>query len=335
MVASLAAFLTLGTISPVNRRIPSTERTPSDLETGTFPITVDFDCPRNFGFHIGDEIPVTVTLEAKEGIIVDLVNLPQKGEKHGPFEVRDLRVVKGEKNGRTVHTVFYRLQSFQPAVAVDTLDFPPLRISYATKTDWNSMESRYHYRNLFSQPFRVFVSRTASYFGPIRDIKGPIKDSKVNSIWKAASAMGSLLVFVTLITWPWAYLRKRWAVKRESPNITARDRALKALQEARERCFNYEDHRQRLFFEINGILRDFLRDACSLGTANRPSMEIVNQLKDLPCYEELKSLATRVNQVVYEGDAPVDVESTMRQFSGLLAKIDGIPHPGVNHDKAG
>ncbi len=169
----------------------------------------------------------------------------------------------------------------------------------------------------------------------MRDIKGPIEDGEVAVQWKATNTVGGLLVLLALITWPWEFIRRRKRAVTEPPAVTAWDRALKALQEARESCFNYEDHRKRLFFEINGILRDFLRDVCGLDGANRPSMQLVNELKDRPYYEELKGLVTRINQVIYEGDAPVDVEPIVRQFTGLLQKVDGTSLPEGNHDKAG
>jgi hypothetical protein len=231
--------------------------------------------------------------------------------------------------------VFYELQSFEPAVSVDKVKFPPLRISYATEGDWNPVESEYHYRSLYSQAFDIFVSRTATYFGAMKDIKGPIEDGTTALIWRVTTVVGGLMVLVAFISWPWEFIRKRWKVEGESPNPTPTDRALEALQEAREKCYNYEDHRKRLFFEINRILRKFLKDVCGLNTANRPSMEIVKQLKDHPFYEELKELVVRINQVIYEGDAPVDVESIMRQFDGLLRRIDGTTNPEMNHDKAG
>ncbi len=333
LITFLAAFLALGTVSSDNRGAETGKG--DSPENEAFPITVDFHCPRNFGFHIGDEIPLTVTMEAEDGPIVDLVNLPQKGETHGPFEVRDVRIRKGRENGRAVYTVFYELQSFEPAIAVDRLKFPPLRISYATEGDWNPVESKYHYRSLFSQAFDIFVSRTATYFGPMKDIKGPIEDGRTALIWKVTTVVGGLMVLLALITWPWDFIRRRRRVGGESPNPTPRDRAIKALQEARETCFNYEDHRKRLFFEINAILRSFLRDVCGLNTANKPSMEIVHELKDRPFYEELKGFVARINQVIYEGDAPVDVESIVREFSGLLEEIDRTTPPEVSHDKAG
>jgi len=169
----------------------------------------------------------------------------------------------------------------------------------------------------------------------MKDISGPVKDKKAGLIWKVATLAGGIMALVAILTWPWVFVRRRRQVDRQRTTPTAKERALKALQEARESCFNYEDHRKRLFFEINRILRNYLKEVDGLSTANRPSMEIMGQFKDRPFYDELKGLAGRVNQVIYEGDAPVDVESIVRQFSGLLEKIDGTTAPGVEHDKAG
>ncbi len=329
LVTFLADSFVLGTASSDDRSLQSEEGDPSDHKA--FPIIVDFHCPRNFGFHIGDEIPLVVTLNTGDGPVVDLVNLPQKDETHGPFEVRDVRVHKNRNTGGTTYTVTYRLQSFEPAIAVDRLKFPPLRISYATEKDLNPVESKYHYRSLFSQSFDIFVSRTAAYYGPMKDIKGPIIDKSAALIWKVAMAIGGFMVFMALVTWPWEFIRNRRRAEEQSREPTPKDRARKALHEARERCFNYEDHRKHLFFEINRILRDFLKNVYGLNTANRPSKEIVHQLKDNPFYEELKGLVARINQVIYEGDAPVDVESVMRQFNALMESIDETTQSGAKH----
>jgi hypothetical protein len=332
-LSSLLAFLVMGSVSPQGQDVTSEDSNPSDQDA--FPITIDFHCPRNFGFHIGDEIPLTVTLVAREGVVLDLVNLPQKQDAHGPFEVRDMRVRKRQESGRSVYTVLYRLQSFTPAIAVDRVSFPPLRISYATREDWDPMESRYRYRSFFSQPFEIFVSRTATYFGPMKDIKGPMSDKKVTILWKVATMGGGVMALAALITWPLNLIRKRRERRKEPPCPTARDRALKALQEARENCFNYDDHRKRLYFELNAILRNFLKEVFALPTANRPAKEIVSQLKGRPEHEELTDWVSRMNKVIYEGYPPVDVEAMVRQLSLLLQKLDGTTPPGMNHDQTG
>jgi hypothetical protein len=331
--ASLTASLSLAGVSPPDRHVTATQHAFAPREP--FPITIDFDCPRNFGFHIGDEIPLTVTLEASRHVVVDLVNLPQKRENHGPFEIRDMKVDRHRKGEQTVYTVSYRLQSFTPAIAVDRLTFPPLRISYATKDDWNPVTSAYDYRNLLSQPFDILVSRTATFFGPMKDVKGPVTDRRAAVMWQVALVVGTVLTLLGLITWPWEFIRKKWQAERAEEAETAVDRAIQALEKARENCFNYDDHRKHLFFEINRILRSFLKEACDLRTANRPSMEILHQLRDRPFYENLSTLVTRINQVIYEGDAPVDVESIVRQFSGILHQVDKTTLSGEHHDQAG
>ena len=67
-LSSLLAFLVMGSVSPQGQDVNSEDSNPSDQET--FPITIDFHCPRNFGFHIGDEIPLTVTLVARAGVVL-------------------------------------------------------------------------------------------------------------------------------------------------------------------------------------------------------------------------------------------------------------------------
>lgn len=329
----LAACLALGFVSSADQSAHSQETTPT--EPNVFPVTVDFDSPRNFGFHVGDEIPLNITMKVKKGSIVDLVNLPKKKESHGPFEVRDVNVRKHSNGDQTEYAVSYRLQSFEPAIAVDRLTFPSLRISYATNGSWNRKDAKYEYQTLFSQPFDILVSRTATYMGPMKELKGPIYDRKGTFLWMVTMPLGSLLIFLSLFTWFLDFIRKRRLFAAKKQMLTSRDRALKALQTARENCFNHEDHRKHLFFEVNAILRNFLKEACDLDAANRPTMEIVHLLKDRPYYDDLKSMVSRINQVVYEGDAPVDVEPVVRQFVELLENVDPASSSGVTHDQAG
>jgi hypothetical protein len=169
----------------------------------------------------------------------------------------------------------------------------------------------------------------------MKDIKGPITDHKAAFIWKLTSFAGGFLVLVVFVSWIWGFVLRRRRIERQTPILTAGDRALEALNEAREQCFNYEDHRKHLFVAVNAILRDFLKEVYRLPTANRPSMAIVHQMKTHPFYEDLKGLVARINQVVYEGDAPADVETVVREFSGLLKKIDGKTASGATYDKAG
>jgi len=333
MVTCFVLFIALGVVSAVNHDVYSEDGGTPDQEP--FPITTDFQCPRNFGFHVGDEIPLTLILNVKEGCIVDLVNIPKEDDTHGHFEVRKVKIGKRRESDRTVYTIILSLQTFDPAIAVDRLNFPPLRISYATKQDWNPRESRYEYQTLLTQAYDIFISRTATYDGPMKDIKGPILDHRASLIWKSTSFAGGLLVLAVFSSWTWGFMLRRRRIVRHTPILTAGDRALEALNEAREECFNYEDHRKHLFVAVNAILRDFLKEVYGLRAANRPSTEIVHQLKAHPFYEDLKGLVERINQVVYEGDPPADVETVVRRFSRLLKEIDGKTPSGADNDKAG
>jgi hypothetical protein len=333
LLTFLSVFSILGIVSPTDYPVYSEEIEPPHQKV--FPVVVDFESHRNFGFHVGDEIPLTITMKVKNGSILDLVNLPKEKENHGPFEIRGMSIRKRQNRDQTVYRVSYHLQSFEPAIAVDRLTFPPLHISYATDRNWNRKESKYEYQTLFSQTFDILVSRTATYMGPMKELKGPIGDRKATILWKTSLTLGCLMVVLALFTWFLDIIRKRRILSAKNQVPSSSERALNALQQARENCFNHEDHRKHLFFEVNAILRDFLKEVCDLDVANRPTREIVKLLKDRPYYDELNSLVVRINQVVYEGDAPVDVEPIVRQFGEILKNIDAASSSGVTHDPSG
>lgn len=333
LFAFFSACFALGIVSPIDYAVHSEATEPPDQKT--FPVIVDFESPRDFGFHVGDEIPLTITMKVKKGNILDLVNLPKERESHGPFEVRGVNIKKRQTNDQTEYRISYNLQSFEPAIAVDRLTFPPLRISYATDKNWNRKESKYEYQTLFSQTYDILVSRTATYMGPMKALKGPIGDGKGMILWRTSLTLGSLMILLAMLTWILDFIRKRRTLSAKHQVLSSSDRALKALQQARENCFNHEDHRKHLFFEVNAILRNFLKEVCGLDAANRPTMEIVDHLKDRPYYDELNNLVERINQVVYEGDAPVDVEPIVRQFGEILKNVDAASSSGVTHDQSG
>jgi hypothetical protein len=333
LLTLLPVFIAVGLVSQIGHRVHSKEVGSTDQQT--FPVVVDFESPRNFGFHVGDEIPLTITMKVDKGSIIDLVNLPKEKESHGPFEVRGVNIKKRQKGKQTEYRVSYRLQSFEPVIAVDRLTFPPLHISYSMDKDWNRKEATHEYQTLLSQDYDILVSRTATYLGPMKPLKGPLRDKTGRIIWKVSTVIGGIFVFLALSTWFMDFLRKRRIIAAKKQILSSSDRALKALQQARENCFNHDDHRKHLFFEVNAILRNFLKEVCGLDAANRPTTEIVQRLKDRPYYDELNSLVARINQVVYEGDAPVDVEPIVRQFTELLRNVDPASAAGVTYDQSG
>jgi hypothetical protein len=169
----------------------------------------------------------------------------------------------------------------------------------------------------------------------MKEMKGPLQDKTAAVLWKMAILAGGFMALAAFITWPLNFIRKRQKMGQDPPCLTAKDRVLKALQEARENCFNYDDHRKRLYFEVNSILREFLKEVFALPTANRPALEMTDQLKGRPEYEELMDLVRRINKVIYEGYPPMDVESIVRQFNELVQKLNRTHPLTVNHDQAG
>jgi hypothetical protein len=333
LLTLLPVFVALGLVTQIDHQVHSEEVGSSEQQT--FPVIVDFESPRNFGFHVGDEIPLTVSMKVGKGSIVDLVNLPTKKESHGPFEIRDVSIKRRQKKGLTEYRVSYRLQSFEPAIAVDRLTFPSLNISYSREKDWNRKKSKHEYQTLLSQNYDILVSRTATYMGPMKPLKGPLVDKTGTILWKAATVAGTMMILLALFTWFMDFIRKRRILAKRNQMLSSSDRAFKALQQARENCFNHDDHRKHLFFEVNAILRDFLKEVCDLDAANRPTTELVQSLKDRPYYDELNSFVARINQVVYEGDAPADLEPIVRQFSELLKNVDPASAVGVTYDQSG
>lgn len=99
-----------------------------------FPILTRLNFAHEYGFFVGDEIPLTLSIEAVEGVRVDLVNLPREGDTVGVFEVREAQIKPPHHHhGKRVYQIEYILQYFGPAPL--TLTFPPLEILYAEERE--------------------------------------------------------------------------------------------------------------------------------------------------------------------------------------------------------
>ena len=73
-----------------------------------FPILTRLDFPREYGFFVGDEIPLTLSIEAVEGVRIDLVNLPREGNMVGVLEVREARIKPPHHHdGKRIYPIEY------------------------------------------------------------------------------------------------------------------------------------------------------------------------------------------------------------------------------------
>lgn len=180
----------------------------SENKLSSFPIEVSFKLPRSFGFHLGDEINLVMVINARPGVVVDLVNLPRKGEGHGPFEVKYFKIRSAKTKDAVTYEVDYVLQSFMPIFTVEKIVFPPLEILYADRPEGKSSGGALNYKSLVSQPFPIAYSRTATYFGPMIDIKGTFESG-----WKAfilsSLILGLLTISFSTILMVQQYVRKK------------------------------------------------------------------------------------------------------------------------------
>jgi hypothetical protein len=127
-----------------------------------FPIVTRIDLPRDYGFFIGDEIPLTVIIEAPPDVVLDLVNLPRTGEQHGKLEIRDFKLTSTVGADRTtIYQAAYRMQYF--GIAPLTISFEPLEILYAARQDRDEVANAYHYKSLFTQSVSINISRIGPY----------------------------------------------------------------------------------------------------------------------------------------------------------------------------
>ena len=159
------------------------EPEPESVETDRFPIVTRIDMARDYGFFIGDEIPLTLTIEVENDVVLDLMNLPRAGDQHGLFEIREMVLTSStDENRITTYDVRYQLQYFGAAPL--TIEFKPLEILYALGQERSSLTQMYTYKSLFTQPVIVNISRIGPYrptqaLGP----KGPLDNQRM-FVWQ-------------------------------------------------------------------------------------------------------------------------------------------------------
>jgi hypothetical protein len=146
--------------------------------TDQFPIVSRFEMPRDYGYFIGDEIPLSLVIETHGDVVLNLINLPQKGDKHGPFEIRDLTITSvALSETHTVYRASYILQYF--GATPFTAPFDGLEILYALASERHSPEHTYTYKSLLTQPTTINVSRIGPFYPThALDLKGPLHNHR-------------------------------------------------------------------------------------------------------------------------------------------------------------
>lgn len=292
-----------------------------------------FEASRDFGYHIGDLVPLALLIEAEDGIVVDLENLPSRGEAVGPFEVRDVRIHRSRTASGTAYRVEFILQSFVPAAVAGGVAFPPLDLRFALPAD-RAADGTYGYRTVMLPPYVFFLSPTAVRPGALRPNKGSVVPPPGPLFWGtvgagAASVAAAMTILGIDLTRWW---RRRSAEKRSK----AEQRALGTLRRLRERYLACDEMAPVLFGRTSGVLRRFLGEHCGLPARVETIREIQGRFRGHPLQDGIGRVLERCNAVVYDGHHPTrwEKEEIIRDVADLIRELERVGCPTGDGDNA-
>jgi hypothetical protein len=289
--AAISYLATVGVLAQTETPAPATE---------SFPILTRFELPRDYGYFLGDEIPLTLLIETAHGVVLDLVNLPKKGEKHGLFEVRDVQLTSSAAaNGQKVYRAQYTLQYFG-ATPLSTY-FEPLEVLYALPEDRVAPTNTYLYKSLRTQPVRLNVSRIGPYH-PTQaiDIKGPLGDSRAGIIWGSAT-VGILLVLTSTGSWCWHRYQYRQLCTEAAPaNPSPAECTLAILRQEGTAFRPVVEAPSPGAERLSDIIRQHLHDGLGISARVLTNSELVPLLQDQLLGKELLRLLERCDTLKYQ-----------------------------------
>ncbi len=280
--------------------------------TTRFPIVSRVELQRPFGYFIGDEIPLTLVVETPQDVVIDLVNLPRKGEQHGPFEVRNVTLhATSPRSGRRGYRADYTLQYF--GVTPRIAQFDGVEILYARPEDRLGPDDRYHYRSLITQPVTISLSRLGPY-GPTTALgpKGLWDDRRSGLVW--ASSLVGLALFLAGSSGWWRQWRR--AVRQRKPHAEmAPDPLASTLQTLRQEGHFDCPHDQAAFpwaERLADILRHHVDAILPLPVASLTTAELATHLESRPGGSELLYLLERCDALKYQ--LPCDSQAEAQQL---------------------
>jgi hypothetical protein len=316
IVLPLLGFSALAAYVFVILRAESAPTTASDR----FPILSRFELPRSYGYFIGDEIPLTLVIETTGGVVLDLVNLPQKGEKHGLFEVRDLNITStSPSHDRQVYRAAYTLQYF--GITPLTAQFEGMEILYALPDERFGPKNTYTYKSLFTQPVAINLSR----IGPFRstqpiDIKGPLDDKRAGLVC-ASFTVGTVLLLITLSGWVMQWRRRRQQQQRTSIHTmpSAAEITLRALRQEAAALHPVDPPTFAVGPRLTHIIREYLQAAFTVPAFALTTAELEGHLKDQPFCQELLYVLERCDTLKHQ--FPTGSEAEERQLWGEVMTL--------------
>lgn len=296
--------------------------TPGARAAGDTPaISARFESPRDFGYHIGDVIPLTLVIEAERGAVIDLESLPHRGQTVGPFEVRRVRIRHSRTASGSAYRIEFSLQTFVPATSAVGVGFPPLDLRFAVGED-RLADGTYVYRTVTLPPRLLFLSPTATGPRALRANKGSVVPGAGWLFWGSLSlgaaslAMGVAMLAGELATW-W----RRWSEERRS---RAEARALGTLRVLRQRYLACEELTPRLFVKISQVLRRYLGEHCGIPARVETVEQIVERFKGHPLERELAQVLEQCTEVVYDARRPTpsDKDRIIWEVTTLIGELE-------------
>ncbi len=282
--------------------------------TSRFPIVSRFELPRRYGYFIGDTIPLTLVLETTPEVVLDLVNLPRAGEKHGLFEIRAVTLSTSETETKRIYRAQYTLQYFG-AAPIDA-EFAPLEILYALPDD-GALPGSLQYRRLLTQPVVITIARLGPY-RPTRalDVKGPLPVHRWGWIW-GGFACGILLLgtVVGAIGRQW-YQRWQQQQKPCQEECSAVEQTLRILQH--EVALLRPREGPSLPLRLGHLMREFLQAEYGVPAFAMTSQELANHLPDTPWRQELLALLRRCDCYKYQPPTASEAEEQELLWDTLL-----------------
>jgi hypothetical protein len=294
-------------------------------------ITARFEAPREFGYHIGDLIPLTLLIDAESGTVVDLESLPHRGETVGPFEVRTVRISHSRMASSSAYRIEFTLQTFVPATSAVGVAFPPLELRFALPED-RLADGGYVYRSITLPPHVFFLSPTAIGPRALRANKGSMVPRTGWLFWGSVS-LGAVSIAMAVVMLAWD-LARWWLRRSRETRSRAEERALRTLRVLRERYLACEEKTPVLFVKVNGVLRRFLREQCGIPARAETIPQITEQFRGHPLENELAEVLARCNEVIYDGHHPTpsEKEGIIRGAAALIGDLErvGCPIHGGN-----
>lgn len=296
VVVCLGGSLTvyaLITTQPAPRMMPSSPQ--------QFPILSQFELSRDYGYFIGDEIPLTLIIETAADVVLDLVNLPQKGDTHGLFEIRDVHITSlpGEHTTQ-IYRAAYTLQYFGPTPY--SAPFGPLEILYALPRGSDTSQATYTYKRLLTQPAVIHIARLA----PLRvtqavQLKGPVDDPRAGIIW-ASFFFGTVLVLTAVGGWGWeGYRAWQRHCTLAARTLTPAAWALQTLQHgATTRFCSPQEPPPSIGVTLDHIIRTYLHTAHQVPAFTLTQAELALHLEGVPDAQNLLHLIERCAALKYQ-----------------------------------